>query len=136
MYSTSDLYYLKKLHSLMGLDHKGIEYSFGVPVLYQPVLGLVLLMNVVLTPYILYLILRLKKWNWLVYFCILMVFLAGIGQILSEPWHLLSRPVFFLLLVLYMYLLRLKVNEWNALASFNANLRRERLLMGQRNISG
>lgn len=123
----------------MRLDHQGIEFSYGVPFLWQPVLGSVLIMNVVLTPYILYLLLRLKKWGWIGFFCILIAIAVGIVQLLgsfSGPWDVIYRSFFFLFLVVYMYLLRLQIKEWHALAVFDVNLRRERLMMGQRNIMG
>lgn len=137
MHSQSTLQYLKKLHSLLNYSHPGADFSFGVPYLYQITLALVLLVNVIFTPYILYLLLRLEKWGWLLFFSILMAIVAGVARLLGSfggPWEMVTGLFFFLFLALFMWALRLRVNDWHAEARYEMNLRREKLhLRGQRN---
>jgi len=49
----------------LNYSHSGVDYSYGVPYLYQITLGLVLIVSMVFTPYVLYLLARLGKWGWL-----------------------------------------------------------------------
>lgn len=141
-YSTSDLYYLKKLNSVMSWGAPpAVEFAYGVPYLWQPALGFVLFINVVCTPYIIYLLIRLRKWGWVAYFCILMAtpfILITLLVSFSGPnaFMIVFNSLFFLFLVVYMSLLRPKVNEWQGLANFHMELRRDRLLMQQRNSPG
>jgi hypothetical protein len=129
----SDLYYLKKLQSILNMGSKGVEHSMGIPILYQPILGLIMLVSIIFTPYVLYVLFRLKKWGWLVYFFMLMAFAFGIGQ-LMVLLQAVSGALIFLFLVVFMYLLRPKIDEWTALELYDLKVQQER--MGTRFPSG
>ena len=126
MHSTTTLQYLKKLHSLLNYGHPGVEFSFGIPYLHQLSLGAVLLVNMILSPYILFLLLRLEKWGWLVFFSILMAVFAGFSWLLGSfggPWEIVTGSFFFLFLALFMWALRLRVNDWHSEALHEMDLR-------------
>jgi len=43
MHSSTSVQHLKKLHGILNYSHSGVDFSFGVPYLYQITLGLVLI---------------------------------------------------------------------------------------------
>lgn len=130
MYNAEPLYYLDKLHRILNWSDSRIEFFYGMPWLYQLAVALMLWITVILTPYVLYLLVRLKKWGWLVYFG----FITGIGLLAGAAGSgfglqiYLSTITITLLLVVFMWSLRLRVNEWRGLAQFELEMRRERLM--------
>ncbi|MCH8496032.1 MAG: hypothetical protein LAT57_10445 [Balneolales bacterium] len=131
MYTAENQYYLNKLNRVMNIGASAnYEVAYGIPGLWGRAMGLMLLINAVFTPYVLYLLFRLKKWNWLIYFCILMIIAVFVNSAIVAFFSLpgiLSFSFIFLPLVLYMYLLRPKVSEWEDLAEYDAKIRRERM---------
>jgi len=130
MHSSTSLQHLKKLNGILNYSHSGVDYSFGVPYLYQITLGLVLIVSMAFTPYVLYLLARLGKRGWLTFFGILMAMVIGVAWLLGSaggPWEIVTGLFFFLFLLLFMWLLRLRVNEWIAEARYERNLRMKKM---------
>ncbi|MFN2372918.1 MAG: hypothetical protein ABR545_03815 [Cyclonatronaceae bacterium] len=130
MFNAEPLYYLNKLHRILNWSDSRIELFYGIPWLYQLAVALMLWITVILTPYVIYLLVRLKKWGWLVYFGVI----TGIGLLAGAAGSgfglqiYLSSITITLLLVVFMWSLRLRVNEWRGLAQFEQEMRRERLM--------
>ncbi|TVQ13343.1 MAG: hypothetical protein EA364_06825 [Balneolaceae bacterium] len=130
MNTAEPLYYLNRLHKILNWSDSRIEFFYGIPWLYQLAVALMLWITVILTPYVIYLLFRLKKWGWLVYFCVI----TGIGLLAGAAGSgfglqfYLSTITITLLLVVFMWSLRLRVNEWRGLAQFEQEMRRERLM--------
>ncbi len=125
MHSHASLQHLKKLHSILNFSHSGVDFSINVPYLYQITLALILVVSMFLTPYVLYLLMRLGKWGWLTFFGILMAMVAGVAWFLKSaegPWEAVAGFFILLFLLFYMWLLRMRVNEWIAEARYRMNL--------------
>lgn len=131
MDTAENQYYLNKLDRVMNFGASAsYEVAYGIPGLAGRAMGLMLLINAVFTPYVLYLLFRLEKWSWLIYFCILMIIAVAVNSAIVAFFSLpgtLSFSLIFLSLVLYMYLLRPKVSEWQDLAEYDAKIRSERM---------
>jgi Na+/citrate or Na+/malate symporter len=129
MISAEPLHYLNKLHRILNWSDSRIEFAYGLPILYQLAVGLMLWITVLLTPYVLYLLLRLRKWSWLAGFGILIIFgllFGTIGSAVGLQAYLSAISITFFM-VAYMWMLRQRVNEWQGLARFEQEMRRERL---------
>jgi fatty acid desaturase len=82
---------------------------------------------------------RLGKWGWLTFFGILMAMVFGVAWLLGSaggPWEIVTGLIFFLFLLLLMWLLHLRVNEWITEARYERSLRMKKTqLRDQRNIN-
>ncbi|MCC5927115.1 MAG: hypothetical protein JJU41_11210 [Bacteroidetes bacterium] len=129
---------LNKLYRVLNLSPPPIvEDAFNMPVLWRHAVSFVIILNVLCTPYVLYLLFQMKKWRWVLFFVSLLVAAvamnAGMVSILSLKGSLIIHFT-VLALVLFMMFLRPKVNEWIELEMFELKIRQERLKRAGRNL--
>jgi hypothetical protein len=122
--------YLSKLYRVLNFSPpNAVEEAFHMPILWRHAVAFILIINVLSTPYVLYLLYLLKKWRWLIYFGVLMVIALVInaGLVFALDFKGSLAYLFIgLFLILFMILLRPKVDEWIELERLEARIMLER----------
>jgi Ca2+/Na+ antiporter len=104
------------------LDHLDRIFNFDLASFLPPVFSIFVdqiskssvVLAIIVSPYILYLLFRLKKYGWLLFFLIFVgVPSVGSHQLLGgTDWSMLVYFIFLIFLAVYLFILNMSYKDW------------------------